>query len=110
MQGQHSTSGQELLALVQEGSKGPVERKGGAEASALESLLGDEQVHLLGLALSELRPKDREALILKYIEGHGNDAAELVGASPTAFRSRTARALLQLRDVLDRLSSNATSP
>ena len=85
------TSSRDLLAIIQK--EGP---------SPLEEVCLQENLHLLSLGINELSPKRRKALILKYIDGHGNEeGAELMDVKPGTFRVLVSRALVQLHQVFE---------
>lgn len=64
----------------------------------LAGLLAMEQQQLLREALQQLRPKDRELLVLKYTEGWGYvDLADHLGITTAAVEARLHRARAQLR-------------
>src|SRR2546421_414648 len=51
--------------------------------------------------LEALPPAQREAVLLRYVEGYDNaEAAAIAGIEPGAFRVRLARGLLRLREAL----------
>ncbi|MEM7249088.1 MAG: sigma-70 family RNA polymerase sigma factor [Acidobacteriota bacterium] len=63
-----------------------------------------EDLHAVALALTQLPERRRDAIVLRHVEGRDpEEAAELLGISPGAFRVLTSRALVQLRAELDRL-------
>ena len=62
------------------------------------------------IALSELRPQDREVLLLTAWDGLSPaDAAEVLGLRPTAFSMRLSRARERLRDRLDAVEPSVPS-
>jgi RNA polymerase sigma factor (sigma-70 family) len=66
-----------------------------------ERLLWEEEVARLMAALGELSSSDREIISLCYAgELHSSEAAEILGLSETAVRTRLWRALGRLRKVL----------
>ena len=72
---------------------------------------GKEGRQHLGLALASLRPRDREAIELRFFRQLPLDAvAERLGLSPDAAKKRCLRALKRLRDFIQedpRLSSHS---
>ena len=57
-------------------------------------------------ALGELRPEQREAFLLKYVEGLGYDEmAELTGIGVSALKMRVMRACDRLRGMLEEVRS-----
>jgi RNA polymerase sigma-70 factor (ECF subfamily) len=67
-----------------------------------EELALREHLDLLALALEELDPRRREAILLRYVDELGTDeAAAVLGTSPGAFRVLLARGLADLRRQLD---------
>jgi RNA polymerase sigma factor (sigma-70 family) len=90
-QGGISTSSQDLLAVIRTRSPSP------AEALCLR-----ENLDLLAVAMGALSSASRQAIVLRYIEGHeGEQAAEILGITAGAFRVRVSRALVQLHDALE---------
>jgi RNA polymerase sigma-70 factor (sigma-E family) len=81
----------------------PATWAGGDGASAAGS--ADDQVEeLLDLraALQELPPRRRATVVLRYYCDYSvEQTAQLLGCSPGTVKSQTARALAQLRDVLE---------
>ncbi len=64
----------------------------------LAGLLAQEQQRLLQEALQQLRPRDRELLVLKYTEGWGYvDLADHLGITTAAVEARLHRARAHLR-------------
>ncbi|BFV59605.1 SigE family RNA polymerase sigma factor [Kitasatospora sp. CMC57] len=52
-------------------------------------------------ALSQLPPRNRAVVVLRYLEDHSVEAvAELLEVSPSAVKSLTTRSLAKLRDIL----------
>jgi RNA polymerase sigma factor (sigma-70 family) len=71
----------------------------GSGATPLDELCLRENLHLLALGLSVLPERRRQAIVLRYVEGHDSEgAAARMGTTPGAFRVLLARALLELRD------------
>jgi RNA polymerase sigma-70 factor (ECF subfamily) len=92
-----STSSQDLLARLQSARPGP------ADLAQLH-----QHLHVLAAALDSLPPAQRQAVLLRYVEGHDNaQAAVLAGVQPGAFRVRLTRALLRLREALAELLGEA---
>jgi len=57
-------------------------------------------------ALAQLRPEQREAFLLKYVEGMGYDEmAELTGVGVSALKMRVMRACDRLRELLKEVHS-----
>ena len=72
----------------------------GDGAADVTGLVDDRMV--LTEALGRLAPLDRAVLVLRYLEDVSvTEAAEQLGVSPGAVRTRTSRALDKVRDVLD---------
>src|SRR5688500_16125925 len=58
---------------------------------------------LLDEAVSKLKREDRDALALRYFQGHSTaDVAKVLGVSPEAAQKRLSRAIERLRDVFAR--------
>lgn len=88
--GRATASSEDLLGSLQSASPGPVEQ---AELR--------ENLDLLAVALESLPATQREAVLLRYVEGHDNaEASALAGIAPGAFRVRLTRGLLRLREEL----------
>jgi RNA polymerase sigma-70 factor, ECF subfamily len=95
-----STSSQDLLKTLRSGLPDP-----GEQAELREHL------DLLAAALESLTPTQREAVLLRTVEGHDNaEAAALAGVEPGAFRVRLARGLLRLREGLAELLGETGRP
>jgi RNA polymerase sigma factor (sigma-70 family) len=63
-------------------------------------MLAELQVHMI-LALEQLKPYDREILVLRYLEQLGvAEIADVLGISQTAVTSRHLRAVQRLRRLL----------
>jgi RNA polymerase sigma factor (sigma-70 family) len=61
-------------------------------------------------ALARLRPVDRDAILLRYLEGRTlEDVGRALGVSPDAARKRIERALTQLRAMLDPVGGQGAS-
>ena len=64
---------------------------------------------LLEVALRELRPKYREALLLVSVEGLGPaEAAAIAGVTPEAMRQRLSRARAELGEALEHAARTPT--
>lgn len=88
-----STSSIELLDAVRDDAPGPEN----------EAILRDN-LHLLAIALGELSPKRRDAVLLRYIEGRDNkEVATILGVSQKASSNLVVRGLEQLHDSLEQL-------
>lgn len=73
---------------------------GGADAPA-DRILRDERRNQVRLALMRLRPRDRDVLILRYLEQLSVDeAAAALEVSKATFMKRHVRALTRLRRLL----------
>src|SRR5688572_15146742 len=69
-----------------------------SDPSPLETLARQEELAALAAALETLPARRREALILRYVEGHDVEtASRLSGSTPGAFRVLVSRALVDLR-------------
>lgn len=61
----------------------------------------EDDDHHVHIALSALRPRDRDLVMLIIWDGFGvAEAGKLLGLSPTAARSRYARARAKLKDMM----------
>lgn len=70
----------------------------GPEAQALD----DELMRALEMALMQLPPEWRMAVVLRDIEGLSTDeAAAVVGVGPAAFKSRLHRGRMRLRELIE---------
>ncbi len=70
---------------------------------AEDQLLQKERVHQVRQAVEALPPDYRAVIVLRDLEGLSNEeAAEVVGISLLAVKSRLHRARLALRDILER--------
>jgi RNA polymerase sigma factor (sigma-70 family) len=86
--GESGTTSADLLAVASS-----------RERSVLDEICLKENLHLLALGLCRLPPRRREAIVLRYVDGHDNDhAAAILGMSVGAFRVLLSRALVELRD------------
>ena len=66
-------------------------------------MIRKEQTEKLRVALAQLRPRDREVLILKYIEQlSGQEIAAVLGINVDAVYARHVRALERIRDAVDK--------
>ena len=75
------------LTATPERSDGPVERK--------------EQARELGRAVGQLTPEQREAFVLKHVEGLPyEEIAELTGATVASLKMRMHRAYDRLRELM----------
>lgn len=69
---------------------------------ASERLLREELQHRIRMALEKLSPRDREVLVLRYLEQLSlSEAVEVLGISEEAFTKRHMRAIQRLRRLLD---------
>lgn len=85
-----SGSSVELLAAVRDDAPSPEDQ------AVLRNNL-----HLLAIALQGLSSKRREALLLRYVEGHDNkDVASILGVSQKASSNLVVRGLEQLHEAL----------
>jgi RNA polymerase sigma-70 factor (sigma-E family) len=68
----------------------------------LPAKTADHDLHLtLTVALRLLPPRNRAAVVLRYLEGHPIETvAEYMGASPAAVKSLNTRSLARLRELL----------
>ncbi|MEX0586637.1 MAG: sigma-70 family RNA polymerase sigma factor [Pirellulales bacterium] len=67
-----------------------------------QRLLQEELRHRVRTALQRLPPRDRELLVLRYLEQLStNEATAALGISETAFLKRQMRAIVRLRKLLD---------
>lgn len=70
---------------------------------ALDALLEQEQAKAARKALAEIRPSEREALILRYVgELSFREVGEACGIDEAAARKRVSRALGRLRSIVGR--------
>lgn len=69
--------------------------------SPLEWMLGQERNRLVGEALSQMSERDRQLLLLKYVEGFSyEEISQRVGISASAVQSRLHRARKLLKQQL----------
>jgi RNA polymerase sigma-70 factor (ECF subfamily) len=95
-----STSSQDLLDRLQSARPGPAD-----QAQLCQHL------DLLAAALEGLPPAQRQAVLLRHVEGHDTaQAAALAGVQPGAFRVRLMRGLLRLREGLAGLLGETDPP
>jgi RNA polymerase sigma factor (sigma-70 family) len=81
------TTSSDLLAVLADRSRG------------LEQVAREENLHLLASALELLPERRRQAILLRYIEGHDSEgAAAILKTTPGSFRVLLSRALVELRD------------
>jgi RNA polymerase sigma-70 factor (ECF subfamily) len=74
------------------------------EAGPFETLKLHEHLELLAAAVEAIPEPDRQAIVLRYVEGYSSaEAARTLGVSSGALRVRLSRALLRLRDAFDDL-------
>ncbi len=86
------TSG-ELVGMIRDEAKGPV--------SLAEQ---NESLEVLAVAITDLAPRRRTAVMLRHVEGRSTaEAAAALGISDGAFRVLLSRALEELRDGLAQL-------
>jgi RNA polymerase sigma-70 factor (ECF subfamily) len=82
------------LTLVHDSDRSP---------PALDALLEQEQASTARAALAEIRPSEREALILRYVgELSFREVGEACGIDEAAARKRVSRALSRLRTLVGR--------
>ncbi|MFC8722907.1 SigE family RNA polymerase sigma factor [Kitasatospora sp. NPDC057198] len=63
---------------------------------------GGELRLVMVAALSQLPPRNRAVVVLRYLEDHSIEAvAEMLGISPGAVKSLNFRSLAKLRDILE---------
>lgn len=73
-----------------------------ADSESIEPLL-ETAKPLLDAAISSLRTKQREAVVLHFMEGHSpREAAAIIGCSPTTFHMRLQYAIQKLRQYFAR--------
>jgi RNA polymerase sigma-70 factor (ECF subfamily) len=73
-------------------------------------VMHDELRRRVREALTRLPPKDREIIVLRFLEQLSTkDAADVLGISLTAAKSRQLRAVARLQDILGDLSSERVS-
>lgn len=84
------SSSQEIIEKIEAGGRNPAD----------EAVLR-QNLDLLATAMESLPGAQREAVLLRYIEGHDNqEAAAMSGIEPGAFRVRLMRGLMRLREVM----------
>lgn len=77
------------------------EKSADGDRSLLDRLCGIEQVDMVRSALWQLRPSDRQVLLLKYCDELScRDIAVRMGVTETTVQSRLLRARRQLRGLL----------
>ena len=68
-------------------------------------IIHDELRHLVREAITRLPSRDREIIVLRFLEHLSTqDAADVLGISLTAAKSRQLRAITRLEDILAVLS------
>jgi RNA polymerase sigma-70 factor (ECF subfamily) len=93
--------GPELLALPDESAGDLAERLVGSATSPSKQLLRQEQRQQVRDALGRLGERDREVLVLRYLEQLSvAEIAAVVGTTEGAVKTRHARALLRLQALL----------
>jgi RNA polymerase sigma-70 factor (ECF subfamily) len=76
----------------------------GVDPSPSQQVSLREHLGLMAAALDSLPATSREAVVLRYIEGHENaDAARIAGVKPDTFRVRLSRGLVLLREAFVKL-------
>lgn len=82
-------------------SRDALERAGLPDEPAVEPFAGRHRARAIRRALDQLRPSEREALVLRYVADLGHrDIAAALQIDEAAARKRISRALAHLRTVL----------
>jgi RNA polymerase sigma-70 factor, ECF subfamily len=93
--------GPELLELPEDSVADLVERLAGSGTSPSRYALREELRHRVRRALGQLGERDREVLVLRYLEQLPlAEIAAVLGSTEGAVKSRHARALLRLQTIL----------
>ena len=75
-----------------------------AKNSPSDALEKSEQKRLLEMALNQLSPEKKEAIILSRYQGMKyHEIAEIAGCKESAIKSRIQRGLMELREIIERL-------
>ena len=90
------------LPLSDESAGALAERLAASGTSPSGRLMRKELRQRVQAALDQLEPRDREVLVLRYLEQLSTrETATVLGISEGAVKSRLMRALVRLRDVLE---------
>lgn len=69
-----------------------------------DALEKSEQKRLLAMALNQLSPEKKEAIILSRYQGmRYQEIAQIAGCKESAIKSRIQRGLLELREIMERM-------